>query len=314
MNKRDALFNLLDPAAPQPYVPAAFFLHFDPAYHRGHAAVDKHLEFFRYTGMDLVKIQYEHNFPAQPAIRRPQDWVKAPLLKEDFFAEPLQVVEGLVQAAKAEAVVVVTLYSPFMFAGQLVGDAVLSEHLRQDPEAVRPGLEIVTESMLHFVRGCIRAGVDGFYASTQGGEAQRFPGTSVFEEYVRPFDLAVWDEIHPACPFNILHICDYRMGYASLEPFLGYPGQVVNASLELEGRRLRGQEVAELFDRPFMGGMDRLGVLAAGSEADVRSAALQALREAPARFILAADCTVPANTHWANLKAAVETAHEFRRA
>ena len=38
-------------------VPAAFFLHFDQAYHRGRAAVDKHLEFFRATGMDIVKSQ-----------------------------------------------------------------------------------------------------------------------------------------------------------------------------------------------------------------------------------------------------------------
>ena len=66
MNKRDAMLALLDPALDQPYVPAAFFLHFDPMYHQGQAAVAKHLDYFRYTGMDFLKIQYERNFPPIP--------------------------------------------------------------------------------------------------------------------------------------------------------------------------------------------------------------------------------------------------------
>ena len=68
MNKRDAVLSLLDNDHTSDYVPAAFFLHFDPLYHRGQAAIDKHLEFFNYTGMDFVKIQYEKVFPHQPDI------------------------------------------------------------------------------------------------------------------------------------------------------------------------------------------------------------------------------------------------------
>ncbi|MFL6451512.1 MAG: hypothetical protein ACJ746_28115 [Bryobacteraceae bacterium] len=39
---------------------------------------------------------------------------------------------------------------------------------------MKKGFEILTESQLLFVRACIKEGVDGFYASTQGGEAQRY--------------------------------------------------------------------------------------------------------------------------------------------
>ena len=122
MNKRDAVLSLLDPAHTPETVPAAFFLHFDPAYHQGQAAVEKHLEYFRYTGMDFVKIQYERRFPPLEAIRRPEDWAKMPYYKLDFYEEPLRVVEGLVKAAKAEALVILTLYSPFMLAGQTTSD------------------------------------------------------------------------------------------------------------------------------------------------------------------------------------------------
>ena len=74
INKREALLALLDPSKEQDYIPAAFFLHFDELYHQGPEAIEKHLEFFRYTGMDFVKIQYEIRFPPIPDIKTPADW------------------------------------------------------------------------------------------------------------------------------------------------------------------------------------------------------------------------------------------------
>src|SRR5512132_3607127 len=119
------MLNLIDNDSFGDYVPAAFFMHFDSASHQGQAAIDKHLEFFRYTGMDLVKIQYEKPLPRLPSIQKPDDWAHMPRYGMDFFEGQLAVVDGLVKAAKREAVVVVTLYSPFMGAGHTATDAVL---------------------------------------------------------------------------------------------------------------------------------------------------------------------------------------------
>jgi uroporphyrinogen decarboxylase len=151
MNKRDAVLSLLDSDKPQTYFPAAFFLHFDPSCHFGRAAVDKHLEYFRATGMDFVKIQYEEKFPRLSAIHRPDDWAKMPLYGQGFFAPQLEVVEGIVKAVKHEALVVVTLYSPFMCAGHAVGEENVLRHLRDDADAVTKGMEIITESLMTFV-------------------------------------------------------------------------------------------------------------------------------------------------------------------
>ena len=152
-------------------VPAAFFLHFPRECHAGQAAIDKHVEYFCHTGMDFFKIQYEFPFPHRPEIRTPDDWIKMPSYGREFYQAQLEVVEGLVQSAQGEALVVQTLYSTFMSAGHTTNDRTITEHLRADPEAVKPGLETITESILWFVRECIKLGVDGFYASTQGGEA-----------------------------------------------------------------------------------------------------------------------------------------------
>src|SRR5438045_9235522 len=117
--------------------------------------------------MDFVKIQYEQ--PTPPAdIRRPEDWARAPLYPEEFFEAPVGVAAGLVKAAKAEALVIMTVYSPFMWAKHAAGDALLTAHLKENPEAVRKGLEIMTENVRRLVRGCKQAGVAGFYLATPG--------------------------------------------------------------------------------------------------------------------------------------------------
>jgi uroporphyrinogen decarboxylase len=262
--------------------------------------------------MDLVKIQYEQTLPPAPPPARPEDWANAPLFPDSFFEAPVGVAEGLVQAAHDEALVIMTLYSPFMWARRWAGEAALVAHLRENPEAVGRGLAVMTENVLRLVRGCQRAGVDGFYVSSQGGEADRLGGTSLFTDYIKPTDLAVWEQVQ-ASPFNILHVCDYEGGYDDLTPFLDYPGQVVNCSLTVDGRALSPREVAALFRRPFMGGLERKGAIATGDAPAIRQAVQAVLAGAPERFMLAADCTVPSETPWENLRTAIETAHAFRR-
>ena len=276
MNKRAAILSLLDENTPQEYIPAAFFLHFDPEFHFGQAAVDKHLEYFTYTGMDLVKIQYELRMPE--TIQSIDDWAKLPLYGKDFYEPVLGVVDGLVKSSKAEAVVVLTLYSAFMLAGQAAGgQEAVTAHLKEDPEKVRKGLEIITESMHILTDECFKLGLDGFYASTQGREVFRFDDKAIFDDYIKPFDQAVLNDIDAKGAFNILHVCDYVGSYADLTPFVPYPGDVVNASLVVDNRLLSPEDLAVLFGRPFMGGLDRHGVLATGPTEAIEKRVLEIL-------------------------------------
>lgn len=310
MNKRDIVFGLLDAHCALPYLPAAFFLHFSARFHRGQAAVDKHLEYFRYTGMDFIKIQYECKFPPVPQIRRPRDWAAMPRYGRDFFDGQLRAVAGLVKAAKREAVILQTLYSPFMCALHSTSSALLTEHLSEAPEKVGIGMEIITDSLRLFARECVKLGVDGFYTSTKGGEgARRFADGAIFERYIKPFDLSLLAEVNQACRLNILHVCGHQYDYDSFAPLLDYPGQIVNCPLRVGGQPLTPEQAARLFGRPFMGGLERKGVLTQGTREQI-GAAVAALRGAGAgRFILGAECTVSDDTSWARLKAAIDAAH-----
>jgi uroporphyrinogen decarboxylase len=312
-DKRDALLSLREGGQGPGYVPAAFFMHFDERSHFGQAAVEKHLEYFRSTGMDFVKVQYEQTFPPRPQIRRPGDWKTMPRYGLDFYRPQLEVVEGLVKAAGHEALVLVTLYSPFMCAGHTVGRAQLARHIEEDGEAVGRGLETITQSLRGFVRECRNLGADGFYASTQGGEKDTFRGEGLFAKYVTPYDLTLMRETDRPSAYNILHICDYEAPYADLTPFLQYPGHVISCSPRLTTGEVSLRELALRFGRPIMGGMDRKGVIGTGSDDEIRRAAEDVLRAAPDRFILGADCTVPGDTRWEAIRTAISTAHAHKR-
>lgn len=311
-DRRSALLDLANGSAKLDTIPAAFFLHFDSVFHSGQAAIEKHKEFFRFTGMDLVKIQFEVDFP-RIAVDKPSDWQQIPRLDKDLFRPQLDVVRGLVQELGAEAPVVLTLYSPLMIAATIGDQDTLNRHLEENFEAVRPAMEQITEDLAAFVADCIEVGLDGFYHSTQGAEERRFTDPSVFDRAVKPYDLQVMREIDRRCRFNILHICDYHRdaygGYPVLARFKEYPGHIVNCSLD--GKT--PQEVSDLLGRPFMGGMDRRGPLATGTAEEARHAATESLAQASDRYILAADCTVPANTPWENLRAAIDAAHGWKR-
>jgi uroporphyrinogen decarboxylase len=314
MKKRDLVLQVLNENKPQTTIPAGFFIHFDPKYHRGQAAIDKHLEYFHYTDMDFVKIQYETNFPFRGEIRKPEDWLKMPKYGIDFYQDQVDVARGLVQAAGKDALVIMTLYSPFMCARDTIGGDVLVKQIRENPEALKKGMEIITESLRIFVRACIEAGVDGFYHSTQGGETSRFEGSPLFEDCIKPFDLSLMNEINEKCEFNILHVCDYFDGYRDLTPFLEYPGNVVNCSLHLGDKKLTAQQVSDLFGRPFMGGIERLGTIATGTTREVSDMVRKVLDQAPERTILGADCTLPADVDWENIRTAIALAHNGKGA
>ncbi len=310
VNKRDRMLAWLAGERLPNYTPAAFFLHFGDPYQAGVAAAQRHLEFFRKTDMDFLKIQFEQTYSRQEFLQKPADWSKLKLAKLDFYEPLLVTVRELVKAEKKNSLILMTLYSPFMCAGHCATAPVLLRHMEEDPEAVKKGLEILTESQLLFVKACIKEGVDGFYASTQGGEAKRMSRPELFTRYVKPFDLVSMKEAQAKCPFNILHVCDYVAPYSNYDAYYDYPGHVVNSNVKLTDHMVAGTEIAKRFNRPFMGGMDRHGIIGTGTPAQVEAEIRQVVKNAPPRFILGADCTVEADTSWDRLRHAIGVAHQ----
>jgi uroporphyrinogen decarboxylase len=310
-SKRDLMLEVLNMEARPGYVPAGFFMHFGV---RGDAAVKAHLDHFRGTGMDFVKIQFdEQTLPPNDQIKTPQDWSKIPVLPEKWFEPSLYLLKRLIQEAKSEALIIQTLYSPYQMAKQAVTWQVLVEHVKQDAESVCRGMENITLSLLHFVQAASRLGVDGFYMCAQGGETNRVADRALFNRAIKNYDMILYKEAAQLVRYNIMHLCDYDGSYRDFRlRFQDYPGQVVNVPLTADDKPLSLRQAADMFRRPVMGGLNRLGVLSTGSPEEVKKATVEALQDAPANVILGADCTVSPSTPRENLRMAIRTAHEYR--
>jgi len=311
-NKREKVLAVLDQSKPNEYVPAAFFLHFKDKL--GQGAIDSHLQFFRATNMDFVKVQYEIVVPHIEDIKSPKDWAKIPVYKKDFFEPQIAVIEALAKELKSEALILPTVYSPLSLAQQTVGrDAI--EHIKQDPDAVAKGLQNITESIINYIDEAILRGADGFYISTQGGNSKAFGEGTLFEKAVLPYDLQVSQEASDKALLNILHICDYGEAYyTNIKPFTAYPGSVINAPNRLlDGSPVNPKDVQQTFKRPVMGGLDRLGIIATGTADEAKAAADKVLSEASPNFILGADCTVPSDVPYQKLRAVIDYAHDWRK-
>jgi len=310
-DKREKVLEALDQSKPNKYVPAAFFMHFPEKL--GQPAVSRHLDYFRATNMDFVKVQYEITLPRMDNITRPEDWANVPVYTKDFFEPQLAVIEALAKELRHEALIIPTVYSPFSLASQVTDLKKFVQHGKENPNAVAKGVKNMTESTLNYVHEAINRGADGFYIATQGGEANNFGDGDIFAQLIEPYDMMVLNECADKTAFNILHICDYHGAYSRLNRFVPYPASVINPPYVLaDGTLVKTKDVQEAFKRPVMGGLNRNGVIAKGTEAEILAEVDKVMSEAAQNIILAADCTVPGEVPWQTLRTVIDYAHNWR--
>ena len=135
VSKRDRMLQWLEGKSLPGYIPAAFFIHFDAQHKLGTAAAEQHINFFRATDMDFVKIQYEQEMQPVDFIKKPSDWARWSPPDLDFYEPQLLAVREIVGGLKKDALVIMTLYSPFMSAGHAATKEVLLAHLEENPDA-----------------------------------------------------------------------------------------------------------------------------------------------------------------------------------
>lgn len=313
-NKRERILQVLDQSRPNEYVPAAFFLHFENKL--GRKAVQDHKDFYRATNMDFVKVFYEIAVP-KVDINSGSDWEKVPVYGEDFFAPQVAVIADLAREFGNEAFVLPTVYSPLALAHQTLGRGKdFKKLITENPKAFGKAIKNLSLSIENYLRAARKAGADGFYISTQGGDGNSIP-EKIWKEQVRQWDKHVSEVANEIGEINILHICDYGTPFKNAEALYGfadYPASIINVPLKFsDGSTLNLKEAQKRFGRPIFGGLERLGVIAKGSVEEAKAEVDKVLENASPNFILGADCTVPGTTDWENLRAIIDYAHTWRQ-
>jgi uroporphyrinogen decarboxylase len=298
-------------------VPSCFSLHFPSEEASGEAGIKSHLDFFRRTDTDILKIMNENLLPDVGDIRIPADWKKIPSYssKSPFLVEQIEFAKRILEKCDASAFTLGTLHGicasaihPIerRYGYQAVRELQVA-HLRENPRPVLDAFGRITEGLCLLARAYAELGIDGVYYAALGAERELFTDEE-FASWIAPFDQRILREVKSAGCRAFLHMCK---GNLNLRRYAGYfdLADVVNWGVEENGFSL--EEGRALFGGAcVMGGLaNRSGVLVEGTEEDLRRAVKGVIRGfGKTRFILGADCTLPTGIPYERIRVAVEAA------
>lgn len=299
------------------HVPAVFSLHFPKEISAGDAAVTAHIDFYRRTDCDAVKIMNENPEPFIGRLQTPRDWekVKAYRMNAEFATRQLDIVKRILDRVGPESYSLATIHGvcassihPIEAAyGYADARNVMCDTLRQNRRIMLDVHQKVADTMSELAAACIQAGADGIYYAALGAE-KHFYTDEEFETYIKPYDLQIMKAARESGGHVFLHICkenlnmDRYRGYAPYADVVNWGVYETNFSLE-QGRALFPTST-------IMGGLaNRSGVLVSGTYEELAEAVRSIIHMFGERkFILGADCTLPTEIPYKRIMAAVHAA------
>jgi uroporphyrinogen decarboxylase len=225
-------------------------------------------------------------------IQKPEDWRKLRSFRGDE-GEYMIVLEAQRIALcemKDDVPLCQTVFSPLTSALKMAGRETLLKHLREHPQAVHDGLEVITETTRRFTINVVSRGADGlFFASQTTNEG--YLTKDEYQAFAKKYDLVVLEAVRGRSWFNIFHLHGDNIMF---DQVLDYPVQAFNYHDREFGPPLA--EMKKMTDKCLIGGIDRNKVLVEGTPADVDAQVKDAWEQVGRRgLILGPGCV--ANVH-----------------
>ena len=301
MNKRERVLAAMN-LQPVDRPPVGFWFHFQAEQGVGEACVQAHLDYYNHIDVDMVKIMYDSYFdypnPVAKAVKEPKDWYAMKPLGKDspFIREQVERARAVKAGLKDDMVVIYNVFAPFSLIRFGVGDDLVMDHLRREPEAIAYALDVIAEDCCTLSELLITdAGIDGIYYCVQGGEKNRFTPEE-YRRLITPTDKRVLEHANRFSDTNVLHCCGWAGIPNNLEVWQDYPAKAVNWACFVENMNL--VEGMKFFGgRCVLGGFDNRpqGVLYSGTREEVEAETARLIQRAgKTGVILGADCTLPA--------------------
>jgi uroporphyrinogen decarboxylase len=220
-------------------------------------------------------------------IRTAEQWYTLRRLEpeEGALGSQLRCLDLIREQLGDETPFVQTIFNPLSQAKNLVGRQNLVGHLRRDPEAVRAGLEVLTDTTVRFIMAACERGIAGIFLAVQHASIP-------FDQRLLEAASGLW--------LNVLHLHGNRVMFDLLAD---YPVQVVNWHDRETPPTLR--EGKTRVQGAVLGGLRQWDTMLRGTPEDVRREATDAMQQTDGLgFILGTGCVTPITAPWANLRAA----------
>jgi uroporphyrinogen decarboxylase len=237
------------------------------------------------------------------AVRNRGDWGRIRPLDPGAGAlgRELEAVRLIARGRAADAPILHTLFSPLTVARKLAGDRFLDD-LRQDPAAVEPALDAITDTMTRHARAALEAGADGLFFATQtAAKDVMTPDESA--RFELPRMRRMLDAVGGRSAFTLLHVHGRDIYF---DQVAALPVHGVNWHDRLTAPGLG--EAQRQFTGAVVGGLSETRTLQAGPPDAVAAEVRDAIAQTGGRGVMIGPgCVLPLATPDAHL-AAVMTA------
>ncbi|AEV28016.1 uroporphyrinogen-III decarboxylase [Sphaerochaeta pleomorpha str. Grapes] len=313
MNKRERVLASID-GKDVDFVPASFSLHFPKAVAKGKPGVKAHLDFYRETEVDIMKIMNENLIPDVGDIKTPNDWKKIPSysMKDAFLSDQVDFVKQILDKNPENTFTLGTIHGVCASSihpiesryGYIPTRELHVAHLRENPTPFLDACKRITDAMCLLTEQIIKAGVDGIYYAALGAE-KHFMTDEEFAMAIAPFDKQILSVCKNNGGKNFLHMCKENL---AMDRYASYGSLIDVANWGVYETDFPLSKGRELFpEATIMGGLaNRTGALVGSSEEDLKSSVAKILNEfGKKKFILGADCTLPTEIPYQRIKQAV---------
>lgn len=241
-------------------------------------------------------------------IREPEDWLRLPVLDpaRGMLGEMGQALVEIGRAVGEEIPFIMTIFNPLAQAKNLAGEALLP-HLRQYPDALRAGLETITETTLRTIEAYRRSGIAGIFLALQHATYDLL-SEAEYRTFGRPFDLRILEAARTFW-FNVLHL---HGNHVMFDLVTDYPVQAINWHDRETPPSLR--EALARFPGALIGGIRQWETLLRGTPEQVRSEVQDAVAQTGGRrLIVGTGCVTPITAPLGNLRAVREAVEEVAK-
>lgn len=204
-----------------------------------------------------------------------------------------------------------TIFNPLTTATKLAGDHQVFSDMRENPSALKRGLQTITETLSDFAQACLDEGAAGIFYSIKTGSADTITPHQ-FDEFNIPYDMKLMDAMKEA-EVRMLHLHSEKPGAELLiDKMSSYPVNAIN--WWDKGTTLSLRKAKDSLSKKFclVAGLDHVGTLLKGPdevEREVKAAIEMAAQGGG--FMLGPGCTMNAKTSERNIAAALNAATKY---
>jgi uroporphyrinogen decarboxylase len=237
-------------------------------------------------------------------IQDPEDWRKLKELDptQGFLGKQIVCIKALVKEFSRSTPIIQTVFSPLAQAKNLVGKDRLVVHIRENPDAVLAGLEIIAKSTQGFISETIKTGVDGLFYAVQHAQHGILSDLE-FEIFGKAFDLKVLEGSDKLW-LNMVHIHGNDIMFNQVKD---YPAAILNWHDRQTYPNL--SEAQKIFPGVVCGGLRQWETMVLGNSEQVSAEAKQAIQATGGKkFILGTGCVLPVTIPHGNIIAALKAA------